>query len=193
MLGRIGLGFALGTSAIVMMSLPVSARSLEVHVDHLRNGGTIPTTYSFCAPAAQGHAGPGPDINPRISWSGGPRGTKSYAILLSDTDSPAEHREMMNKEGMSLTAAVKRKTFYHWVLVDIPANVTSIAEGAVSKGSVPHGRPAMPSPVGTAGMNDYTVAFAANDAMKGDYFGYDGPCPPWNDENVITTISRSMR
>ena len=20
--------------------------------------------------------------------------------------------------------------------------------------------------------------------MSGDYFGYDGPCPPWNDERV---------
>jgi phosphatidylethanolamine-binding protein (PEBP) family uncharacterized protein len=28
------------------------------------------------------------------------------------------------------------------------------------------------------------VVFAANDALKGNYYGYDGPCPPWNDENV---------
>jgi hypothetical protein len=20
--------------------------------------------------------------------------------------------------------------------------------------------------------------------MKGQYYGYDGPCPPWNDENI---------
>ena len=30
----------------------------------------------------------------------------------------------------------------------------------------------------------FTVVFAANDALKGKYYGYDGPCPPWNDENV---------
>src|SRR5690606_21386037 len=30
--------------------------------------------------------------------------------------------------------------------------------------------------------NDYTSWFAADRDMNGDYFGYDGPCPPWNDE-----------
>ncbi len=42
----------------------------------------------------------------------------------------------------------------------------------------------MPTKVGVRGLNDYTKATAANDAMKGQYFGYDGPCPPWNDEIV---------
>lgn len=32
------------------------------------------------------------------------------------------------------------------------------------------------------GINDYTAWFAADEQMKGDYYGYDGPCPPWNDE-----------
>ena len=31
-------------------------------------------------------------------------------------------------------------------------------------------------------MNDYTVWFKNDPNMAGDYFGYDGPCPPWNDE-----------
>ena len=35
-----------------------------------------------------------------------------------------------------------------------------------------------------SGINDYTGVFANNDAMMGTYFGYDGPCPPWNDEVV---------
>ena len=26
--------------------------------------------------------------------------------------------------------------------------------------------------------------FASDGDMSGDYFGYDGPCPPWNDERV---------
>jgi Raf kinase inhibitor-like YbhB/YbcL family protein len=178
---KTGFALAFGLCVIAAAATPASARAITVHVDHFRSGGTVPTKYSFCAPTATGHMGAGPDINPGISWSRGPRGTKSYAILLTDTDSPAEHREMMNKEGMTLGAAVKRKTFYHWVLVDIPPSVRSIAEGAVANGRVPHGRAAMPSPVGTPGRNDYTGVFAGNDAMKGNYFGYDGPCPPWND------------
>jgi Raf kinase inhibitor-like YbhB/YbcL family protein len=166
------------------MATPASAASLKVSVDAFKNGGIIPTKYAFCVPAAQGHTTGGPNINPRISWSKGPKGTKSYAIIVYDTDSPAEQREKMNKEGEVLTSAVPRRNFFHWVLVDIPPNVTSLAEGADSNARVLHGKPATPSKVGMRGLNDYTKAFAANDAMKGQYHGYDGPCPPWNDENL---------
>ncbi|WP_268989357.1 YbhB/YbcL family Raf kinase inhibitor-like protein, partial [Ralstonia solanacearum] len=31
------------------------------------------------------------------------------------------------------------------------------------------------------GINDYTGWFAGDKDMRGDYYGYDGPCPPWND------------
>lgn len=34
------------------------------------------------------------------------------------------------------------------------------------------------------GLNDYTTWFAGDADMKGHYFGYDGPCPPWNDTRV---------
>jgi len=34
------------------------------------------------------------------------------------------------------------------------------------------------------GLNDYTGWFATDHDMSGDYFGYDGPCPPWNDAIV---------
>ena len=79
---------------------------------------------------------------------------------------------------------VKRRDFYHWVLVDIPLNVTSIKEGADSHARVAHGKPATPSAAGVKGLNDYTKVMAANEAMKGRYYGYDGPCPPWNDDDV---------
>ena len=32
------------------------------------------------------------------------------------------------------------------------------------------------------GINDYTTWLAGDNDMRGDYYGYDGPCPPWNDE-----------
>ncbi len=184
MIARLGFGLALGTCLAAMGAVAASASSLKVHVDHFGNGHLMPNKFAFCVPAAQGHMGAGPNISPSISWSKGPKGTKSYAILLSDTDSPAEHREMMNQEGVTMTAAIKRQTFYHWVLVDIPAKVTSIKEGAVSKERVLHGKPASASKVGVPGLNTYTVVTASNDAMKGKYYGYDGPCPPWNDENL---------
>jgi Raf kinase inhibitor-like YbhB/YbcL family protein len=176
---------ALAAAAAIGLTAPqASARSLKVRVDSFKNGGMMPNKYAFCMPAAQGHTTAGPDVSPSISWSKGPRGTKSYAIVLYDTDSPAEQREKMNKEGMTLTAAVPRKDFYHWVLVDIPPNVRSLKEGADSNGRVVHGKPATPAAAGVRGLNDYTKVMAANDAMKGQYYGYDGPCPPWNDDVV---------
>jgi Raf kinase inhibitor-like YbhB/YbcL family protein len=38
------------------------------------------------------------------------------------------------------------------------------------------------------GVNDYTSWFAGDPDMAGEYFGYDGPCPPWNDERVHTYV-----
>ena len=76
MIGKISTGFALGTCvAISQMALAptASAASLKVKVDFIKDGGMIPTKYSFCMPAAQGHIGPGPDISPPISWTKGPR------------------------------------------------------------------------------------------------------------------------
>jgi hypothetical protein len=169
--------------AAMLTAMPASAASLKVTVDSTKEGKMLPNKYAFCVAAAQGHAKGGPNINPRVSWSKGPKGTQSYAVILFDTDSPKEQREKMNKEGETLTAAVPRQTFYHWVLVDIPANVTSIKEGADSKARVLHGKPAT-STVGVKGLNGFTKATASNESMKGQYFGYDGPCPPWNDENL---------
>jgi Raf kinase inhibitor-like YbhB/YbcL family protein len=33
-------------------------------------------------------------------------------------------------------------------------------------------------------LNDYTGWFAGDADMRGEYLGYDGPCPPWNDALV---------
>jgi Raf kinase inhibitor-like YbhB/YbcL family protein len=163
---------------------PGYASELKVSVDTFKNGEMIPNKYAFCAPAAQGHTAAGNNFSPGISWSRGPRGTKSYVILLYDTDSPAEQRDKINKEGVILTLAIPRRTFFHWVLVDIPPNIRSLKEGADSDARVVHGKPATPAAAGVRGLNDYTKVTAGNDATKGQYYGYDGPCPPWNDEVV---------
>ena len=186
MIGKFSIGIALGTCLAisqVAMAPAASAKSLKVTVDSIKSGGMIPAKYAFCQPDGKGHAGPASNISPPISWSKGPRGTKSYAVILHDTDSPKTDRDKMNKDGMTVPSTAQRQTFYHWILVDIPADVRSLKEGADSTGRVIHGK-TTPSAVGKHGLNMFTMAFAANDALKGKYFGYDGPCPPWNDENV---------
>ena len=177
---------SLAASAAAGLAItPASAQALQVSVGSFKSGQMMPTKFAFCVPAAQGHTTAGPNISPPISWSKGPAATKSYAIILHDTEAPAEQREKMNKEGETLTTAVPRRNFFHWILVDIPANVTSLPEGAESTARVPRGKPATPAAGGgVRGLNDFTKVMAANEAMKGQYYSYDGPCPPWNDEAV---------
>ena len=48
-----------------------------------------------------------------------------------------------------------------------------------------HGKNGPTAPQGLRhGKNDYTGWFAGDADMEGEYFGYDGPCPPWNDSIV---------
>ena len=60
-----------------------------------------------------------------------------------------------------------------------------IRAGEFSDGVTPRGKTGPQGPRGTRqGINDYTMWFASDENMRGDYYGYDGPCPPWNDSIV---------
>jgi Raf kinase inhibitor-like YbhB/YbcL family protein len=88
----------------------------------------------------------------------------------------------VNQEGRTVPADLPRVDFYHWVLIDIPATVTELQVGADSAGVTPKGKEQTPDLAGAnRGVNGYTGWFAGDPDMGGDYFGYDGPCPPWND------------
>jgi Raf kinase inhibitor-like YbhB/YbcL family protein len=75
----------------------------------------------------------GENLNPQLSWSGAPEGTVTYAITMLDRSA---------------------NDYSHWVHVNIPAGVTSVATG---------GSATLP---GVAGRNDSPS------------IGYFGPCPP---------------
>ena len=82
-----------------------------------------------------------------------------------------------------MPADLPRTDFYHWILVDLPADRPSVQEGEFFAGVTPRGKDGPEGPRGTRqGLNNYTQWFEGDDAMAGDYFGYDGPGPPWNDE-----------
>jgi Raf kinase inhibitor-like YbhB/YbcL family protein len=157
--------------------------AFSIEVSGFREGEAIPGQYAFCIPADVGHVTLAPNKNPRVAWRDAPEGTRSFVVLCVDSDAPTVP-DTVNKEGETVPAVLARAEFSHWVLVDIPASTTEIAEGADSDGVTPHGKEVGPTPHGVRGRNDYTGWFAGDPDMEGTYGGYDGPCPPWNDELV---------
>ena len=85
----------------------------------------------------------GDDLSPPLSWSGAPAGTKCFVLVVDDPDAP--------------DPAAPRMTWVHWVLYDIPASATGLAE-AIDRSALPAGT--------REGLNDWGRT------------GYGGPCPP---------------
>jgi Raf kinase inhibitor-like YbhB/YbcL family protein len=154
-----------------------AVEQLKVSVDAIQNNGPIPAEYAFCVPSSQGHTTSGANKNPEITWSKGPAATKSYVIIVVDTDVPSVFDDA-DKEGKVIKQSMPRQDFYHMVLVDIPASQNRLAMGADSSGITPKGKKPGATPNGLRGVNDYTEDAA------GTFGGYDGPCPPWNDERL---------
>jgi Raf kinase inhibitor-like YbhB/YbcL family protein len=147
-----------------------------------KDGDVIPGEYTFCIPAAEGHVCLGANRNPQLAWSGAPAETRSFVLTCHDPDVPSRGDDV-NQEGRSVPASLPRVDFFHWVLVDIPVTTVEIAAGSHSSEVTPGGKPGPAAPGGARhGINDYTAWFARDASMGGDYYGYDGPCPPWNDE-----------
>jgi Raf kinase inhibitor-like YbhB/YbcL family protein len=146
------------------------------------DGQAIPGDFSFCIPDPEHHVGLGKNLNPHLVWSGAPEGTRSFALICHDPDVPSRGDDV-NQEGRTVPAALPRVEFFHWVLVDLPASLGEIAAGEFSGEVTPRGKTGPAAPHGARqGINGYTDWFAGDNDMRGDYFGYDGPCPPWNDE-----------
>jgi len=146
------------------------------------DGGVIPAEYAFCAPDPKTHATHSKNRNPQLAWSDAPAGTRSFALICHDPDVPSRGDDV-NQEGRTVSAALARVDFFHWVLVDLPANVGVIDAGQFASSVTARGKPGPQAPLGgRQGINDYTGWFASDGEMAGDYYGYDGPCPPWNDE-----------
>jgi len=156
---------------------------MRVRSDDLEHMQPIPEEFAF------GKPGPGDEPvalsanrNPHLAWSDAPGGTRSFALVVVDTDVPTRGDDV-NKEGRHVPASLPRAEFFHWVMVDIPAECRELGGGSCADGVVAHGRKNPPGPPGAKqGINDFTGWFANDPDMAGDYYGYDGPCPPWNDD-----------
>ena len=124
------------------------------------------------------------NLNPHLAWSEVPPGTKSLALICHDFDVPSRGEDV-NKTDREVPSDLPRVDFFHWVVVELPANLAQIQEGEFSHGFTAHGKPGPATLHGARhGLNDYTGWFDGNAEMSGQYFGYDGPYPPFNDSLV---------
>lgn len=156
---------------------------MKLEIKEWKNGAPIPAKYAFGKPGADSPFAPSENISPALFWNELPEGTKSLALICHDPDVPSKPDDV-NQEGRVVPADLPRVPFYHWVLVNIPAELDSIPEGAGSNGLTPRGKEVGETEFGVTGKNDYTAWFAGDAEMEGVYGGYDGPCPPWNDSIV---------
>ena len=148
------------------------------------DGGRIPGEFAFCVMDPKSHVTLSANRNPHLAWSGAPANTRSFALICHDVDVPSKGDDV-NKEGREISSTLPRVDFFHWTLVDIARSVTEIAASTYSSAVTPRGKSGPDAAKGTRqGINDYTGWFAADNDMSGDYYGYDGPCPPWNDSIV---------
>ena len=99
--------------------------------------GALKKTHEF-----NGFDGDGQNHSPALQWQGSPENAKSFALTVYDPDAPTG------------------SGFWHWVLYDIPANVTQLKQGAgsVDKAELPG--------IGIQAQNDFGAV------------GFGGPCPP---------------
>lgn len=86
--------------------------------------------------------GSGDNISPQLSWSGAPEGTKAFAVFCYDPDAPTG------------------SGFWHWQLINIPAEVTELDTNAGSSDSANIPEPSFQK------TNDYGSV------------GFGGACPP---------------
>ena len=156
---------------------------MELWSDDFSEGGPIPGELALCLPHPDTHATFGPNRNPHLAWSGVPEGTRSLAIICHDPDAPTKPDDV-NVEGREVPEDLPRTDFFHWLLLELSADVTEIGTGACSDGVTVHGKGERSPFDCRQGVNDYTGWFAGNPDMEGNYHGYDGPCPPWNDSLV---------
>jgi Raf kinase inhibitor-like YbhB/YbcL family protein len=154
---------------------------MKLIVEGIENKRPIPEKFAFGIQDPKEHVRLGENLSPAIRWDGLPEGTKSLVLICVDTDVPTKPDDV-NQEGRTVPASLPRGRFYHWVMVDLPPSLESIAEGECSKGVTPRGKQSPAGPKGSRqGRNDYTAWFDGDEDMAGVYLGYDGPCPPWND------------
>ncbi len=161
---------------------------MKLWSDSFKDGGCIPGEFAFCIIDPNVHVTLSANRNPHLAWSGVPDGARSLALICHDPDVPSRGDDV-NQEGKIVPPELPRVDFFHWTMIDLPPDVATLGAGEFSNGVHARGKAGpqiagSPWPTARHGLNDYTGWFAGDPNMSGEYFGYDGPCPPWNDSLV---------
>lgn len=132
---------AAGCAALVLSSAG-SAAAFELSSSDLKPKATIADRHVY-----NGFGCTGDNLSPALSWKNAPKGTKSFALLVHDPDAPTGGAG-----------------WWHWVVYDLPASTTSLAQnaGAVDGKNLPEGAAQQPTDFGVP--------------------GWGGPCPPVGDK-----------
>ena len=128
--------FAATLSLLVILPA-FAAEPFSLHSNDMTHGKSLSKAQEF-----KGFGCDGANLSPQLSWQNAPSDTKAFAITVYDPDAPTG------------------SGWWHWQVVNIPANVNSIKTGA--------GNPDKPLlPKNSVQItNDYGVA------------GFGGACPP---------------
>ena len=126
------------TLALSGVALGAHAATFSLASTDIRPNGEISNHFVY-----QGFGCHGDNVSPQLHWTDPPQGTQSFALLVHDPDAPTGGAG-----------------WWHWVVYDIPANVTALAQGAGTADgkSLPKGSMQAKTDFGTT--------------------GWGGPCPP---------------
>ena len=94
------------------------AGSFQLKSNDITQDKFMPKAQEF-----QGFGCNGSNLSPQLSWTGAPKGTVAFAILLHDPDAPTG------------------SGWWHWQVINIPNNISSLKTGAgdAAKNLLPKG------------------------------------------------------
>ncbi len=90
--------------------------SFRLTSKNFKEGDRLPEAQVF-----NGMGYTGGNVSPQLAWDGAPEGTKSFVVTLYDPDAPTG------------------SGWWHWVIINIPASVKELPEGAGSGAGLPAG------------------------------------------------------
>lgn len=127
--------------ALAGLTTVTYASGFKLSSTEIKANGMMPKSFEF-----NGFGCSGENKSPALKWSGAPKDTKSFAVTVYDPDAPTG------------------SGWWHWVVINIPADVTELAAnaGALNSTTLPKGA--------LQGRTDYGTV------------SWGGTCPPQGDK-----------